>query len=84
LPNTDITIKEIFINNKQKYLLDNYPFEGVPKLTDKKHCIHCDNDIVVGDYKVFLKGGVEFIYCPNAPECDGTVIDWMDIERCSD
>ena len=73
-------MKEIIIKDKQKYLQDNYPFEGVPKLTDKKHCIHCDNDIVVGDYKVFLEDGEEFIYCPNAPECDGTVIDWMDIE----
>jgi len=34
----------------------------------------------VGDFKVFLEDGEEFIYCPNAPECDGTIIDWMDIE----
>ena len=73
-------MKEIIIKNKQQYLEDNYPFDEVPNLADKKHCIHCDKDIVVGDFKVFLEDGKEFIYCPNAPECDGTLIDWMDIE----
>lgn len=69
---------EIIIKNKQKYLNDNYPFEDAPKLTDKKRCIHCDEIIKVGDFKVFKdKQGEEFIYCPNAPECDGTVIDWF-------
>lgn len=73
-------MKEIIINYKQKYLQENYPFEGVPELTDIKHCIHCDKDIVVGDFKVFLEHGEEYIYCPNAPVCNGTVIDWMDLE----
>ena len=73
-------MKEIIIKKKQQYLEDNYPFDEVPGLADKKHCIHCDNDIIVGDFKVFLEEGEEFIYCPNAPECNGTVIDWMDIE----
>jgi len=72
-------MKEIIIKNKQQYLEDNYPFEEIPKLTDKKHCIHCDNDIIVGDFKVFLDEGEEYICCPNAPECDGTIIDWVDI-----
>lgn len=73
-------MKEIIIKDKQKYLQENYPFEEIPKLTDKKHCIHCDNDIVVGDFKVFLEDCEEYIYCPNAPECDGTIIDWLDID----
>lgn len=74
----NITMKEIIIENKEKYLTDNYPFEETPKLTDQKRCIHCDSIITVGDYKVFKdKSGFEFICCPNAPECDGTVIDWV-------
>lgn len=73
-------MKEIIIKDKQKFLQDNYPFKEVPKLTDKKHCIHCDSDIVVGDYKVFLNNLETYICCPNAPECDGTIIDWMNIE----
>jgi hypothetical protein len=71
-------MEEIIIKNKQKYLEDNYPFEGTPILTDKKRCIHCNRSITVGDYKVFkAEDGFEFICCPNAPECDGTVIDWL-------
>lgn len=72
-------MKELVIADKQKYLEENYPFVGVPELTDKKTCIHCGKIITVGDYKVF-KGndGFEFICCPNAPECNGTVIDWME------
>jgi hypothetical protein len=73
-------MKEIIIKDKKKYLQENYPFEKIPMLTDVKHCIHCDKDIIVGNYKVFLSNGMEYICCPNAPECNGTVIDWMDSE----
>lgn len=72
-------MKELIINDKLKYLKENYPFTDIPKLTDTKRCIHCDSIIVVKDYKVYVdEAGVEFICCPNAPECNGTLIDWMD------
>jgi len=74
-------MEEIFIDDKQNYFDENYPFECPPDLTDKKRCIHCDQIITVGNYKVFRdEDGNEFIYCPNAPDCDGTVIDWIDLE----
>jgi len=65
------------IKDKKRYLVENYPFGGVPELTDVRHCIHCDKDIIVGDYKVEIGTDMEYIVCPNAPECDGTVIDWF-------
>ena len=69
------------ITNKQAYLKENYPFEEIPELTDTKRCIHCDTVFEVQDYKVYKdKTGDEFICCPNAPECNGTVIDWFDVE----
>lgn len=69
----------IEILDKHKYLNDNYPFRNLPDLTEKRKCIHCDQIINVGDYKVYRdKQGNEFIVCPNSPECDGTVIDWME------
>ncbi len=67
------------IKDKAGYLAKNYPFENVPKMTDKKHCVHCANDFIVADYKVQITNGEEYIVCPNAPSCDGTVIDWFDI-----
>ena len=71
---------ELKIEDKQQYLNNNYPFVDVPKLTDKKRCIHCGEIITVGDFKVFKDTfGEEFIYCRNAPECDGTVIDWIPV-----
>jgi len=74
-------MEELIIKNKQKYLDDNYPFKGIPKLTDKKRCIHCNSIITVGDYKVFKdKQENELIYCPNAPDCNGTIIDWLDLD----
>ncbi|MCK9426721.1 MAG: hypothetical protein M0Q21_11835 [Ignavibacteriaceae bacterium] len=74
-------MKEIIIKDKQKYLAEHYPFVGIPKLTDKRQCIHCDNIFTVGNYKVFKdKNGDEFICCPNAPNCDGMVIDWFELE----
>jgi hypothetical protein len=74
-------MEEVIIKNKEKYLNENYPFEDTPKLTDKKRCIHCDSIIVVGDYKVFRgKNREEFICCPNAPKCNGTLIDWLPLD----
>lgn len=29
-------MEEVFIVDKQKYLDENYPFEGIPELNDKK------------------------------------------------
>jgi hypothetical protein len=74
------TMKELRIEDKQKYLNENYPFNEIPEVSDRKRCIHCDSIIIVGNYKVFVdEQGVEYICCPNAPECNGTVIDWLDI-----
>jgi hypothetical protein len=74
-------MNEITITDKQKYLDENYPFDDVPRLSDKKRCIHCGCEFTVNDYKVFRdKMGEEFICCPNAPDCDGTIIDWFPIE----
>ena len=71
---------EIKIEDKQKYLNENYPFEDPPELTDKKECIHCGEIITVGDFKVFKdEFGDEYICCPYAPKFDGTKIDWMPI-----
>ncbi len=44
---------EIKIEDKQKYLNENYPFAEPPELTEKKNCIHCGEIITVGDFKVF-------------------------------
>ncbi len=74
-------MKEIIIKDKVQYLEDNYPFDDVPKLDEEKFCIHCEEIIWVKDYKVFAdEDGDEYICCPNAPECDGTVIDWFEVD----
>jgi hypothetical protein len=74
-------MEELIIKNKQEYLNDNYPFADTPKLTDKQRCIHCDSVFTVGDYKVFKdKNGIEFICCPNATDCNGTLIDWFSVD----
>lgn len=75
-------MKELNIKDKQAYLNENYPFVDVPKLTDKKECIHCGEIITVGDYKVYkVESGFEYICCPNAPECNGTLIDWLPTDK---
>lgn len=72
-------MEEIKITDKQQYLKEHYPFAEVPELTDNKLCIHCNNVIIVGNFKVFKAvNGFEYICCPNAPTCDGTLIDWVD------
>ena len=63
------------IENKEVYLKEKYPFTPLPKLTDKKICIHCDKEFTVGDYKVEIEKGKEYIICPY--ECGGTVLDWV-------
>jgi hypothetical protein len=62
-------------------LKEIYPFNDVHNLTDKRRCIHCDTIFTIGNYKVFKdRSGDEFICCPNAPDCDGTVIEWFGVE----
>jgi hypothetical protein len=75
--------KIIFKTNfdKEIYLKENYPFAEIPKLTDKVHCIHCQKNVIVGDYKVEIQYNEEYICCPNAPECDGTIIDWINVKN---
>jgi hypothetical protein len=47
-----------------------------------RECIHCNNIINVGDFKVFIdEAGEEYICCPHAPKCDGTVIDWFTLDN---
>lgn len=71
-------MEKVYIEDKQKYLNDNYPFEDKPKLTDEICCIHCDTIFKISDYKVFKdENGEEFICCPNTPDCNGTIIDWI-------
>jgi hypothetical protein len=73
-------MQEVFVADKQKFLNEEYPFQDAPKLTDQFRCLHCGEVITVGDYKVFKgESGEQYICCPNAPECDGTIIDWIDV-----
>ena len=67
------------IKDKETYLKKHYIFKDVPKLTDQQKCIHCGENFIVGDYKVELVGKIEYIVCPNAPDCDGTLIDWINV-----
>lgn len=55
-------MQEINILNKERYLDENFPFDEVPKLTDKKRCIHCDTGFIVGDYKVFKDKGATNLF----------------------
>jgi hypothetical protein len=72
-------MQEISITDKEKYLKESYPFSDRPELTDKLKCIHCDRVFLVSDYKVFKdETGDEFICCPYTPDCNGTVIDWIE------
>jgi ssDNA-binding Zn-finger/Zn-ribbon topoisomerase 1 len=67
------------IKDKEAYFNKNYIFgDETPKLTDKRNCIHCGEDFLIGDYKVQIENGREFIVCPNAPECDGDLTDWIE------
>lgn len=72
------SMEEVHPKDKQAFLEEHYPFTPVVKLTDVFVCIHCREVIRVADYKVFRwSNGFLAICCPNAPACDGTVIDWM-------
>ena len=66
------------IENKEDYFQENYPFLDAPKLTDTKYCLHCGENIIVGNYKVEIENNEEYIVCPNAPKCNGNVTDWLD------
>ncbi len=72
------------IKDKESYIKKHSLFSPAPELTDIQHCVHCGKDFIVGDYKVKVvydndeNKKMEFIVCPNAPECDGDMTDWVD------
>ena len=72
----------VHIEDKQSFLEENYPFTPVVKLNEVFQCIHCQEVIRVVDFKAYRSemDGSIFICCPNAPECNGTVIDWMPLD----
>ena len=74
-------MEEVIITDKQAFLEEQYPFTPVPGLDEVYRCIHCIEVIRVRDFKVFKgRDGFLFICCPNAPACNGTVIDWMPLD----
>ncbi len=80
--NQKARIIEISQDKKESYFLKNYIFENPPKMDSLRKCLHCGNTIRVGDYKVTIESdGEEYIMCPNYPECDGTIIDWMPVDQ---
>ncbi|WEK33567.1 MAG: hypothetical protein P0Y53_13835 [Candidatus Pseudobacter hemicellulosilyticus] len=71
-------MEEVFIRDKALYIKFKYPFSDIPALTDKRLCMVCHKEFVVGDYKVYRDAkGNEIVRCANAPECEGTVLDWV-------
>jgi hypothetical protein len=69
--------------DKEKFYKENTPL--VIGFNEKRKCIHCGKVINVKDYKVERIYGYDKVYnylivCPNAPECDGTIIDWVSIK----
>lgn len=81
MENKKLIMKEVFVEDKQKFLDEQPPPFGGYKLTEKVRCIHCGEEVSVGDFKIFKHEDDDFlyVYCPNAPECDGTIIDWADV-----
>lgn len=75
-------MEEVFVTDKKQFLKENYPFGDPPELTEKVRCLHCGEVITVGDYKIFKEQEDAFLYisCPNAPTCNGSVIDWVDVD----
>lgn len=74
-------MKEITITDKVKYLKEHYPFQHIPDIESEMVCLDCDTVFKVRDYKVFKNvSGEEFICCPKAPDCEGTVVDWMPLD----
>jgi len=62
-----------FANEQEKrnYFELNKIFDNL--YDERKDCLHCGQTISVADYNVVD----DYICCPNYPDCDGTIIDWM-------
>ena len=68
---------ELNEDEKKLFLEFNYPFEPLVKMIERRFCLHCGEWFTVKDFKVEQKDKFNYIVCPNAPDCDGTVIDWV-------
>ena len=78
-----ILSQEVIIKDedKQEFFNKNYCFGEPPDFNETRYCLHCGEIIRVGDFKVQREEGFDFICCPNWPDCDGTIADWMPEEK---
>lgn len=75
-------MQEVKVSDKQQFLNENYPLGVAPEMNEKYRCLHCGEIITVGDFKIYKEDGDDFMFicCPNAPKCNGTAIDWIDVD----
>lgn len=66
---------EIPLDEKEEFF-NSHNFRGLG-YNDEYCCIHCNEIIKVSDFKVEKLNDFLYISCPNAPTCDGTIIDFM-------
>jgi hypothetical protein len=67
--------------DREKVLLQLYPFVDPPKLTDVMIDVECEKHFVVKDFKVVREGGRNLLATPYYYESGGTVIDWWPVDE---
>ena len=71
--------------NKRLFYLEAYPYTDINGLIDMEaeiQCIRCGRMFKRKEYKQAInKKGEKLICCINYPECQGTVIDFQEINQ---
>lgn len=74
-----------FDNDDEKgfYLRHHCIRLNIPNMEDEMICLQCNSLFKVKDFKVVIttcdccNEYMEYIVCPNAPDCEGDMLDWV-------
>lgn len=71
-------------DERQKVLLEHYPFAEPPSLDDEVLDLHADKNFFVRDYKLVREDGHNLLVSPYYYESGGSVIDWVPLDAWHD
>lgn len=74
------SVEEFIIPDEDRQLVleQLYPFNPLPKMTDRMIDIHTDKVFTVKEFRVTWEGNMNCLVSPFYAEGGGSVIDWMD------
>ena len=69
-------LMELTLDERLAIIVDHSGREvGSPEFNRLRHCLHCGGSVLLVDCKIEWLYEQQWVVCPNAPSCNGSLID---------